>query len=113
LGQNVIEFSRALADEVGENLPLFLAAEVRARRRGRQVELRRIARMLSHLTLGPVGMPPDFPRLPGRLPEKAGTLKAIGVLLPSEGHDYLCCDSEIVTPPEIGKKAGHGDARRY
>jgi hypothetical protein len=76
--------------------------------------LRRIARMLSHLTLGPVGMPPDFPRLPGRLPEKAGTLKAIGALLPAEvGHDYLCCDSEIVTPPEIGKKAGHGDARRY
>ena len=48
VGQQIVEAVRALADEMREHLPLFLARQIRTRRRSRQVELWRIARMLGH-----------------------------------------------------------------
>ena len=48
LGEDVVEFGSALADEMGEDLPLLLAGKVRTGRGGRQVELRRVARVLGH-----------------------------------------------------------------
>ena len=48
LGEDIVEFGSALADEVREDLPLLLAGKVRTRRGGRQVELRRVARVLGH-----------------------------------------------------------------
>ena len=50
MGQQVIEVAGALADQMGEYLALLLARQVRAGGRGRQVELRRIARVVGHGT---------------------------------------------------------------
>ena len=63
LGEDIVEFSRALADEMGEHLTLLPAGEVRAWRRRSEVELRRIARVLGHVALGPIRL---RPRSPGR-----------------------------------------------
>ena len=48
VGEDVVELAGALADQVGEYLALLLAAQIGARRRSGQVELRRIARVLGH-----------------------------------------------------------------
>jgi len=48
MGEKVVEFARSLTHQMGEDLPLFLALEIRARRRSGQIELWRIARMLGH-----------------------------------------------------------------
>ena len=48
VGEDVVELAGALADEVGEYLALLLAAQIGARRRSGQVELRRITRVLGH-----------------------------------------------------------------
>jgi len=50
MGEQVVQFASAVANQVRENLALFLALQIRARRRGRQVELRCIARVLGHLS---------------------------------------------------------------
>ncbi len=48
VGEDVVELAGALADQVGEYLALLLAAEIGARRRSGQVELRRVTRVLGH-----------------------------------------------------------------
>jgi hypothetical protein len=48
LGKYVVEFAGTLADEVRKDLPFFLATEVWAWRRRGEIELGRIARVLSH-----------------------------------------------------------------
>ena len=46
--ESILNNLAALADEMREHLPLFLARQIRTRRRSRQVELWRIAGMLGH-----------------------------------------------------------------
>ena len=48
LGEDIVELARPLANEVRKDLPLLLAGEIGARRRGGEIELRRVARMLGH-----------------------------------------------------------------
>src|ERR1700724_2603493 len=48
VGEDVVELAGTLADQVGEYLALLLAAEIGARRRSGQVELRRVTRVLGH-----------------------------------------------------------------
>src|SRR5208282_5305003 len=57
LSEDVVELTGALADQVGKNLPLLLAGEVGAGRGRREVELRRIARVLGHVALWPLASP--------------------------------------------------------
>ena len=49
MGEQIVEFARALADQVGEHLAFFLAVQIGARRGRRQIELRCIAGMLGHV----------------------------------------------------------------
>ena len=49
MGEQIIELARALADQMRENLALFLALQIGAGRRRGQIELRCIARVLGHL----------------------------------------------------------------
>src|ERR1700728_2487797 len=62
---------------MGKDLPLFLAGEVRAWRGSRQVELRRIARVLGHEASG---LPASLSRIKfrpaPRMPKNAGASKA-------------------------------------
>ena len=48
LGEDVVERGRALADEMGEDLTLGAAGQIRAGRRRGQVELRGLGRLLGH-----------------------------------------------------------------
>ena len=48
MGQKIVHLTGALADQMGKNLALLLASQIGAGRGSRQVELRRIARMLRH-----------------------------------------------------------------
>ena len=48
MGEQVVELARALADQMREHLALLLARQIGAGRRRRQIELRRVARMLGH-----------------------------------------------------------------
>ena len=54
LGEDIVKFAGALADQVRKNLTLLLAGEIGAGGGGGQVELRRIARVLGHGALRPV-----------------------------------------------------------
>ena len=49
MGEQIVEFAGALADQVREHLALFLAGQIGAGRGRGQIELRRIARMLGHV----------------------------------------------------------------
>ena len=49
MGEQVVEFAGALADQMGEHLALLLARQIGAGRGRRQIELRRIAGMLGHV----------------------------------------------------------------
>ena len=48
LGQEVVEGGGALADQMGENLPLLLSGQIGARRRRRQIKLWGVARFPAH-----------------------------------------------------------------
>ena len=52
VGEDVVELAGALADQVGKYLALLLAAQIGARRRSGQVELRRVTRVLGHGRFG-------------------------------------------------------------
>ncbi len=49
MGEQIVEFRSALADQVGEHLAFFLAVQIGAGRGRGQIELRRIAGMLGHV----------------------------------------------------------------
>jgi hypothetical protein len=49
MGEQIVQLTGALADQMGEDLALFLARQIGAGRRRGQVELRRVAGMLGHL----------------------------------------------------------------
>ncbi len=48
MGEQIVELSRALADQMREDFALLLALEIGAGRRCGQIELRRVAGMLGH-----------------------------------------------------------------
>jgi len=48
MGEQIVKLSGTFANKVREHLSLFLARQVRARRRSGQIELRGIAGMLGH-----------------------------------------------------------------
>src|SRR6185437_6405334 len=52
VGQDIVEFRRALADQMGKHLPFLVPGKIGARRRRRQIELRGIARVLCHGGVG-------------------------------------------------------------
>ncbi len=49
MGQEIVEVTRFLADKVREHLALAAALEIRAGRWCREIELRRVARVLGHV----------------------------------------------------------------
>ena len=55
--QQIVEFARTLADQVGKYLALFLPFKIRAGRRGGQIELWCVARMLGHRSGHPSVIP--------------------------------------------------------
>ena len=57
MGEDIVEFGGALADQMGEDLPLLLAGQIGAGRGRGQVELRRVARMLGHGRSGVASQP--------------------------------------------------------
>ena len=48
MGEQIVEFARALADQMREDLALLLALQIGAGRGRGQIELRRVAGMLGH-----------------------------------------------------------------
>ena len=48
MGEEIIQLSGPLADQMSKHLAFLLAREIRARGGGGQIKLRRIARMLGH-----------------------------------------------------------------
>src|SRR5262249_1314529 len=66
MSEDVVELGRAFSDQVRENLALLRAGQIGTRRGSREIELRGVARMLSHRCLPRATWKSDAGLRPGR-----------------------------------------------
>src|SRR5436305_11517393 len=118
MGEQVIELGGALADQMREHLPLLLTRQVRARRWCREIELRRVARMLGHdlVTTGKIKRSPAPLGLPAavavvksivRRPLLSAAPLAAQPCGPALSVDHRSADQDVMQQPPPMVEEGH------